>query len=512
VLLTWSSCVLADQPEADTPHFDIWEFQVQGNSLLDTQLVERVVYPWLGPDKTIADVEAARKELEAQYHQAGYQLVLVDIPEQKVQDGVVRLSVTETRVDRVHITGARYYSLGHIRKTLSAIARGAKPHIPSMQEELAALAQESPDRTVTPVMRAGRTPGTVEFELKVQDKLPLHGGLELNNLNTPDTTRARAMASLRYDNLWQRGHSVSLQYQMTPENTGEVSVLAGTYVVPLDNGLRLALYAVRSKSDISTIGSLNVIGDGTIVGARAVLPVKGSGNWYHSLTAGFDYKDFNESVLQGSDTSDTPISYLPVLLRYEGGLRGRRQQFRAGVGVTFGVRDLVDDDSDFDNKRFGARSDFYHLNADFDYQWLMPGDFRLRVRGAGQLADQPLISNEQFSAGGNNSVRGYFESQALGDDGFSVGAEFYSPFLAPGSGRWLRDLRALLFADLARLRVREALPSQRDSFSLSGAGFGFRLDAGPGFSGSFDYAWALESDGEVEKGDQHADFRLRYEF
>ena len=80
---------------SQVPRFDIWEFQVEGNSLLERMQVERTVYSHLGPKKTIEDVEAARAGLEALYRSKGYATVLVNIPEQDVEEGIVFLDVIE---------------------------------------------------------------------------------------------------------------------------------------------------------------------------------------------------------------------------------------------------------------------------------------------------------------------------------------------------------------------------------------------------------------------------------
>lgn len=501
------------QPEENAgPRFDIWEIRIEGNTLLETERVERAVYPFLGPDKSIDDVEAARKMLEDQYHHEGFQLVLVDIPEQKVQQGIVRLTVTETTVDRVYISGSRYYSLGHIRQQMGAIAKGQVPHIPSMQEALTVLSQETPDRVITPIMRAGRTPGTVEFELKVKDKFPLHGSVELNNRNTEDTSRARLAASLRYNNLWQRNHSASVQYQVAPENRDQVEVWAGTYVLPIGGRNRLALYAVDTSSDVATVGALNVVGNGNIFGARAIFPLPGTSDYFHSATLGVDYKDFKENVLQGSDTSKTPIDYAPFTARYDGVQRGLKSQLNFDLALVWAFRGLATSRQAFDEKRFGAESNFFYLTGNIKHLLRLPKDFRLSSRLGGQVTDKSLISNEQFGAGGMESVRGYYESQVLGDKGITGSFEVVTPHLGLNAWKWLEELRGSVFLDGAKVKVVDALPGQDASFDLLGAGFGLRFSASQGLTGSFDYAWALQSEGKTEAGSQRADFQLLYEF
>ena len=44
--------------------FDVFEYRVEGSTLLSTTLVEQAVYPHLGEKKSLADVEQAREALE----------------------------------------------------------------------------------------------------------------------------------------------------------------------------------------------------------------------------------------------------------------------------------------------------------------------------------------------------------------------------------------------------------------------------------------------------------------
>jgi len=119
-------------PSAEPP-FPILEFRVLNNSVLEIRTVERAVYPHLGPDRTFHDVQAARSDLEKAYRDAGYSTVYVDIPEQSVENGVVRLAVTEGRLARVRVTGTRYFSNRHILASVPSLQSGTVPHLPDVQ-------------------------------------------------------------------------------------------------------------------------------------------------------------------------------------------------------------------------------------------------------------------------------------------------------------------------------------------------------------------------------------------
>ncbi|HEB55360.1 MAG TPA: ShlB/FhaC/HecB family hemolysin secretion/activation protein [Gammaproteobacteria bacterium] len=504
----------ATKTKTAAPVMNIQEYRVRGNTLLEQTRLERIVYPFLGPNKTIKDIEQARAALEAEYRNAGYPTVLVDIPEQKVVDGVVRLRVTEGRVERLRITGSHYFLLSRIRKEVPALRRGSVPHLPDVKKEMAILNQESPDRSITPIMRPGREPGTMEVELKVKDKLPLHGSLEVNGRNTESTTRTRAVGTLRYDNLWQRFHSLSLQYQTSPEKTDEVKVVAATYVFPLqDSGIRVALYGVRSDSntDIASAGALNVVGIGDIFGGRVIMPLQGNRNYFHSLTYGVDYKSFKEGLnLVGADTLNTPIAYYPFSLRYDLTRRSLRVITSYGIGTTFGLRGL-NDQVEFNNKRIFSKANFIYLSGDIQRRFPIKAGFRGKLKVSFQYTDSPLISNEQFTAGGAESVRGYYESQALGDNALQASFELHTPYLGTKSWKSMKDFYGLWFVDAAKLWVLEALPDQARGYELFSSGLGMRLKSGH-MNIAMDAGYPFKAVSTVKKGDVRVHFRLAYEF
>ncbi len=495
-------------------HFNVWEYRIEGNSLIDRRQIETTVYPFLGPDKGIATVEAARRALEARYHQAGFGTVLVDIPEQDVAGGIITLKVTESKLDRVRISGSRYYSLGWIRKRLPALKEGVSPDFPAVQRQLASLNGRARDRKITPVLKPGRTPGTVEMDLKVEDHLPLHGGLSLDDRYTTGTSRLRLNANLRYDNLWQRDHSIGIGYVVAPADRNQVEVVYGTYLFHLpDSDKAVSLYAVDSSSDVATVGGSNVIGNGNIYGARLTLPLPAHGHLFHNLMLGADYKDFQETVtLQGADALNTPISYVAFMAQYGGTLFTARSQTQFSAEVHLGIRGLGNTEKEFALKRFRARPDFAFLKLSLDHGRKFWRGSRLRLRLNAQFADSPLISNEQFSAGGVDSVRGYLSSQQLGDDAIQGSLEWHSPSLAPLIAAVLDDLHFLAFIDGARLHVQQPLPGERSDFNLLGAGAGLSLSAWDGLEGSLYWAVALSDNGGIRQGDPRLHFSLGYSF
>lgn len=498
--------------------FDVFEYRVEGTTLLPAIVVEQAVYAYLGEKKSLADVENARESLEKAYHGAGYLTVLVSIPQQKVDGGVVKLAVIEAPVARLRVVESRYFSLGEIRAAAPELAEGKVPNFNQMQKELAALNRSS-DRKVTPVLRPGKTPGTVEIDLKVQDQLPLHGNVELNDRYSQDTTRTRLTASLRWDNLWQKQHGLGITVQTAPENIDESRVFAANYTWPLASGDYLALYGVKSESDVAAVGTLNVVGNGVILGARYIMPLRSrSEGFFHTATLGVDYKDFDQSVnLIGSGGFNTPITYMPFILGWDGtwlgqSELGQRRTTKFGAAFNFHLRGLVADEQEFADKRFKGRANYAYLRGSFSHEESWPTGWGVTARGGWQITAQPLISNEQFAIGGVDTVRGYLESAALGENGVSLSLEARTPNFAKHLSGVLDDVHLLVFIDGGSVHVRQPLPGQDDRFTLAGTGLGVRFSGGHGMSAGLDWAVALQSMGNTESGDSRAHFRLGYEW
>jgi hemolysin activation/secretion protein len=521
-LSVWCSFVSAQDsvvPPEVKPTFDVFDFQIEGNSVLDDETLERTVYPFMGPDKTVEEVEKARAALEAAYRQAGYPTVLVAIPEQDINAGMVRIEVLEGRIETLHITGAKYYALGKLRDSVPALAEGQVPHMPRVQAEMASVAQQAPDRSVTPVFRASSTPGKMEVELKVKDQLPLHGSVEMNSRSSSNTSYSRLIGSLRYDNLWQMFHSFSLQYQVSPQDSSQVSVWSGTYVLPTGwYDTRLAFYGINISSNTAlgsslgtAIGDASILGAGSIYGLRLVKPLLTHSDVTQSLTAGFDYKSFDQTLTLGLQQT-TAIQYAAFMTSYEGSWRDADAVTSVNISNHFDLRGVGTDAAQFQNKRVGATPDFLYFTADVRHQHGLPEDFRLQTRAQGQVSMSPLISNEQFMAGGPLSVRGYHQTQLLGDQGVNLSVEILTPRLAPEDWAENQNLRLLAFFDWANLWTMAPIAPTQAVSHLASSGMGLRSLWFRHLLGELDWSYPLYQQTNVQVGEQRVDFRMQYEF
>jgi hemolysin activation/secretion protein len=498
-------------------HVDINEYFVEGNTVLSDPEIEQAVYPFLGPGRTLDDVEKARAALQKVYAARGLSTVFVEIPQQNVVGGRVRLVVTEARVGKVVVTGEKHTSRQQVLAALPEAKPGAVPNLTAFSAELTALNTRSADRQVTPQLKAGAEPGTVDVDLAVDDKLPLHGSLEINNKYSQDTTHDRLAASLRYDDLWGLGHSISGYYSVAPERRSDAEVYVGSYGLPLTDSLRLDFTGLVSNSDVNTVGSTNVLGDGHSVTAVLTKTLPSSGGLFHRVTVSLAYKDFKENDTVGDgkggvQISKAPITYFPLAVGYAG--TWTRDAGTLGFDLTGNVsfRGLGSGLAQFDNKRFGATGGFAYLHGGVNYLWNLPKGLQLYSSIEGQVANEPLISNEQMALGGEGTVRGYLQSEAIGDNGFMGGVELRSPSVAALTGKLFDELRAIAFVDGGRVWLIDPLAEQKDVFDLVSLGVGLRLKLLDHLSGDLDLGVPLSDGPNTKAGHSRLHFRLSTDF
>lgn len=492
--------------------FDILEYEVMGNSLLPDLAIENAVTPFLGERRALTDVDAARSALQQRYQDAGYLSVQVLIPEQKVDGGVVRLQVMEATVGDLRVTGAQFNAPSRIAAEVTAAAVGKVPNFGQLQAQLAEVNRRA-DIKVSPVLKAGREPGTVDVQLEVDDQAAVHGSVELNNRQSMNTTPLRLAAALRYDDLWARGHTLGLNLQTTPQDTREVFSASVNYswpTGPLGEALSAYVASSRSKMNIrvNELG-MGVVGNSDIVGLRYSLPLQSPVGVLQTVSFSLDHRDTRGSTkVLDTELAQVPIRYVPLGLSYRWvGLQHEPQPTVIDISALMGVRGLFGNrDTAFDAKRPGASANF----AVGRWAWQESraiGKSAVTVKWDGQLASGPLMSGEQLFAGGVDSVRGYMENERAGDQGTHLALEWSSPWarhsFLSNAWRW----QVLGFSEVTWLQTLQPALGQWSQTSLWDWGAGLRVQGPRGAGLNLDVAQALR-DGNVVGGTRRGQWRL----
>jgi hemolysin activation/secretion protein len=141
----------------------------------------------------------------------------------------------------------------------------------------------------------------------------------------------------------------------------------------------------------------------------------------------------------------------------------------------------------------------------------------------GQWASEPLVPAESYFVGGLDTVRGYIQSESIGDHAIRGRAELTTPNIIdiPLDMIWQRrkssevkiEWKLAAFYDTANLWIARALVGQRDQFRLEGVGGGFRARLVPyNLTVHFDQGLALRDATVTKRGDTFAHFMVTFAY
>ena len=225
--------------------------------------------PFVGKTVPLSDFCAMRDRIAELLFKSGI-LARVEIPEQRIDAGIVTFEVVEARVNSVRVTG----DAGPVKARIDDYAhrlRGMNPFNLAVAQRYLLLASDLPGirlRTIVrPAKGGGR--GAVDIEMNVS-RDPVTVTFNAENYNSKATGRWGALARIDFNSLTEAGERTSLVfYHTVPDNEQFVGQLLEELRIGGDGLLlrgSIAYGETRPGADlkplnlrsISTVGSLEL--------------------------------------------------------------------------------------------------------------------------------------------------------------------------------------------------------------------------------------------------------------
>lgn len=508
------SAQAAETPTPAEPQFAIAIFVADGNTVLPDATVAAILQAHTGPERRFADIEAARRALEAAYLQAGYSTVRVTLPEQEVSGGTVRLRVQEMRLGRVELLAAQHHDFDNVGASLPGLQADQVPNTTAIAESLR-LANENPSKQTYLLLKPAATGSHVDALIRLEDEKPWKVFTTADNTGTVDTGRTRIGIGYQHANLFNRDHVATVQYVSSAEKPNDVRVFGFGYRLPLyAQADALDLYAGYSDVDSGTVAGLfNVSGKGSILGLRYTYNFAKNSSVENKLAAGVDYRAYENDIDLSGTQLGNEVTVHPVNLTWSSLWKNERAQLG---GYLSWLKNLPGGgkgrDSDFAAARNGADANYHLTRAGGSASQQILADWQLRLSADGQYSDEALVPGEQFGIGGQDSVRGFPERAISGDRGWRGGIELFTPDLGELTGISEARLRASIFFESGHIDRLQALPGEVVSEGIASTGLGLRLGVGKALSVRLDYGHVLDGGGSVLKSDHKLHGSVAYVF
>lgn len=504
----------------ESPRFSIARYEIEGASKVDPDVITGALKQFTGASQDFSAIQSAVAALERIYSDAGFAATRVVIPEQDIEDGVVRLKLVEGRVAKVEVVGNKHYSEENIRRSLPALREGEVPDVNEIGRSLR-LANESNSKYSQITFRQSQTPDSIDAVVRVADAQPRRIAVSYDNTGSAQTGRWRLGLAYLDNNVWDRDHSLGLQTVTAPANPGDVTIFAASYKIPFYS-LGGAVDFVAGHSNVNTgvvntpAGSFGIRGRGSFGGIHYTHLLPRIGPWDQRVAVGLDFRYYkNDVLLVGSDESSLVPNFqtLPISVTYSGFIRNAPTEWNASIGVAHNIptgRHGTTEAFRRPGGRANADADFTVFRYSAEMVKTLPAEWRLRLFWAGQRTSDALIAGEQFALGGSDYVRGFGERVIANDHGDRASVEVFTPPLGklPGNSQ----ARLLAFGDAGYVRRNRALPGEITKESIASVGVGLRLSVAQSAQIRVDTAFVVDGDTQYPRGSNKTHARLLYLF
>lgn len=462
---------------------------------------------------TVGMIETVADTITRYYRERGFILAKAYIPEQRVRDGVVTLTLLLGNLGEVNVLNNKHYK----EKTLENIFKPVlgKPVTASNIEERLYFVNDLPGMSAQAYFEPGTQVGDTRLNINTVREERFAGNVRIDNHGSESTGEYRLYTDGYWHNPGGYGDQLHIGILGTfePSNSYYGSI---HYGVPLFSPRAKFTFGGSTNDFVSdsltgvTLTGKSVVYDATLnyILRRSRVKNLSTELRFSEVTSEIEEKEGRLPLAEGE--LDDTVRNLDLVFNFDILLERWRGMHQGGVRLTYG--DFV--------KGRNYRQDENPLSLSFNYSLIkfakVPfanANSRIQARIAGQYSETSLPSTSQFSLTGPTKLRAFDVNQYNADSGAYVGVDWI--FSGPGfldlqlGGEKLSDiLQPYVFVEAGYGDTKDSgLPIIRPGAAfapeqpgtwvvLSDVGVGFRLSMRNNFRANFSYAYvtSYESD------------------
>ena len=465
-------------PELDTgqpaagehPLFVLQSVAVVGSTAFGSDTFIPSYRAHLGRRVSERDLSQIVQRITDRYRQDGYSLSRAVLLPQDIQNGHVRITVLEGRIDDIAIKGDQAGRFG-VQRHLEPIRKQQPLKLATLERQLL-IVGDTPGVRIVDVNIEEIEPTTGRFKLLVQvETWHVWTGFDLDNHGSREIGPLQAFIGTAFNSFGTGGETVAVNLATVPDAPRELRFGGIALDAPVGSGgARMA--AVASYSDISPDDARRDV-DGrirtdhyAISGTIVPLRTRESSLWLTGLVG-----------LRNEDETSAVETIYRDRIRYAG-LSAAYQRHGGDVSsyLSVGLRQGLDilgasDEGDLLLSRANATGEFTKAYFTFTRLHRFSDRWSLLFSGAAQAASNPLLGSEAFYLGGPFSGRAFRGDDVSGDAGLAGLAELrYDQSL---ESKLVKSYQLYVFVDGGA--VWDHGSGYGDRATLSSLGAGLRL-------------------------------------
>lgn len=461
-------------PPAGGPSVAVKAFRLAGIDAERAAALLPMLQKYIGPAKTLLDLEDAAKDVEVALQRQGFFLAQAYVPEQQLVDGTVTLQVLIGRLGAVKIEAEPGVKVApEFMDRIVALLRGNPVAERELIERALFTLGDLRGIAVNSSLTPGDKVGQADLTIKVTAAKGYAYSLEADNGGSIFTGRYRLFANGEWFNFAGRGDVFSIRGQAST-NGGSAFVRAA-WLTPINQhgtkfGLAASFLKYRLGADLEP---LDADGTAAALSLQLLHPQIRSRNTNLFLTASADVRKFDDRVHTYPLKIKKGVSTYVTL-----GAVGDFRDTLGGGGISnyaatlIGGRLEIDspDEKTLDEQTYKSAGNYAKIALTGSRLQVLPNKDYLYFNAAAQYASRNLDSSEKFSLGGPSGVRAYPAPESPSDNGLILGWEYRKPLAIESlPGDWV----FAVFGDYAYGELHlDPLPQDKNTRKLMGHGIG----------------------------------------
>lgn len=483
---------------ADDITMDVSRYVVDDNAPASLKAaLPQLTEPFTGKGRSYEDlVNAVAAVTRYLQRDMGLYLGYAYLPEQKPEDGAVRIAVLEGRLDEIILNWRDDIPVDKsvVEAHLARLRSGDVLRVKDV-ERVVFLLNDLRGLTARFEIKQGRYPGTASLVVTPMPEAKVSGKAEFDANGSRYSGIYRVGATANIASPFRRGDGLVLSGQTT--TTGGLKFLLAGYTLPVGNdGLKIGTSISHVQYQLSDDVPLDLHGTATAVTGYAIYPVVRSRNLNMFAQLSIEQREFldQKGDLAGAD------------------IKKRARELRIGVAGDFRDNLLTGGVNTYEAALTASEVVYRETPTPIVYTYptkhgrLNLGFSRLQnilsnrllayFSFSGQWANRNLDTTEQFGVGGPGRVRAFAPGEGTGDIGQVASLELR--VLPPEAwfGRFAREMVFSTFYDWGHVTYRydtagQLTPNQADSATFSGYGIGATWDRPQQFGARLSLAWPI---------------------
>ncbi len=402
----------------------IKKVEIIGSTILSKEDLDPISKTLEGKQVTSEQIQKAAQSITQIYADRGYITSQAVVDPQKIVDGVVTIQVIEGKVEKIEIQGLTNTNPDYVRSRVG-LGVGIPLNATKLEDQLRLLRADPIFRNVEASLKAGSQPDSSILVVKVEEANQFGGFASIDNYSPPAVGSERYGGGLTFRNLSGNGDIFTASYYgTTTRGSNQYDLSYSLPLNPMNGTLSLRYSPSNYRITQAPFDTLNIRGNNNLFDISFRQPIIRSSVEELALSLGYAYQQgqtfaFNDLAIpfgigpEPDGTSRTSVIRFgqDYTLRDLFGAWSLRSQFNLGTGL-FGSTNVTTPSASFFSW-LGQVQRVQSLGTDS----LLIGSLDL------QLSANPLLSSQQFTIGGGQSLRGYRQNARTGDNGIRFSLE-----------------------------------------------------------------------------------------